>query len=72
MIIDCDTCLARDLACEDCVVNLIFHQGLLDLSEEEAQALDNLARVGLLPELRLVTPKPPPARFESWKDSAAG
>jgi hypothetical protein len=72
MIIDCDTCLARDLACQDCVVNLIFHQGLLDLSEEEAQALDNLARAGLLPELRLVAPEPAPARFRPWKDSAAG
>jgi hypothetical protein len=71
LIIDCDTCLARDVACHDCVVNVIFHEGLLDLSDEEAEAIGNLAEAGLIPKLRMVQ-RPDDATVRPWKDSAAG
>ena len=82
MLIDCDSCLARDIACDDCVVTVILKSGLFDhgvfdegplnLDEDEAEALSTLAEAGLVPQLRLV-PKPPgAATVEPWKDSAAG
>ncbi len=54
MIIDCDTCIARDVACDDCVVNAIFHDGMLALDADEEEALANLAEAGLIPELRFL------------------
>ncbi|MGH8926862.1 MAG: hypothetical protein ACRDWH_00805 [Acidimicrobiia bacterium] len=72
MLIDCESCLARDIACDDCVVNLIFHEGILDLDDDEAEALDNLAEAGLVPGLRLIAPEPGDATVEPWKDSAIG
>ena len=59
MLIDCDSCLARDIACGDCVVTALFTEGLLDgapldLDEDEAEALSTLAEAGLVPQLRLV------------------
>ena len=77
MLIDCDSCLARDIACDDCVVTVLFNDGLLDvgpldLDEDEAGALSALADAGLVPQLRLI-PKPHgPATVQPWKDSAAG
>lgn len=70
MLIDCDTCLARDVACDDCVVNFIFHEGVLDLDQDEADAIGNLAEAGLVPRLRLINPGK--ATVAPWKDSAAG
>jgi hypothetical protein len=72
MLINCETCLARDIACDDCVVNLIFHEGLLDLAEDEAEAIANLSEAGLIPQLRLVPPKIDRATVEAWRDSATG
>ena len=77
MLIDCDTCLARDIACDDCVVSVIFREGLLgegplELDRQEAEALSALADAGLVPQLRLVPRSPDGATVESWKDSAAG
>lgn len=72
MLINCDTCLARDIACEDCVVNLIFHEGLLDLAEEETEAITNLAEAGLIPQIRLVEPQGDRATVAGWKDFATG
>ncbi|HUO46590.1 MAG TPA: hypothetical protein VM470_07145 [Acidimicrobiia bacterium] len=71
MLIDCETCLARDIACHDCVVNVIFHEGLLDLSQDEAEAISHLAEAGLIPRLRLVEAEEK-ATVLPWKDSAAG
>jgi len=71
MLIDCETCLARDIACHDCVVNVIFHEGLLDLSQDEAEAISHLAEAGLIPRLRLVEAEET-ATVLPWKDSAAG
>jgi hypothetical protein len=72
MLINCETCLARDIACDDCVVNLIFHEGLLDLAEDEAVAIANLSEAGLIPQLRLVPPEDDRATVELWKGSATG
>lgn len=77
MLIDCDSCLAKDIACDDCVVSVIFKEGFLDegpldLNHDEADALSNLAEAGLVPQLRLVARSPQAATVEPWKDSAAG
>ena len=56
MLIDCDSCAMRDLACGDCVVSAILGRGggSLELDSAEQQALGALAGGGLLPPLRLV------------------
>ncbi len=59
MLIDCDTCIARDLACRDCVVTVLLqltprNRGPVDLDDDERAAFDTLAGAGLLPPLRLV------------------
>jgi hypothetical protein len=58
MLIDCDTCRMRDVACGDCVISLLLGapQDSLDL---DAAALGALAAGGLAPPLRLV----PVSRF---------
>jgi hypothetical protein len=59
MIIDCDRCEMRNIACDDCVVNALLAApgdgGLTETSvgEETALALRNLADGGLVPPLRL-------------------
>ncbi len=53
MLIDCDTCELRDIACGDCVVTaLLGPPGEVD--EEHRHALDVLAGSGLVAPLRLV------------------
>ena len=56
MLIDCDGCAMRDLACGDCVVTVLLgcEPGALEVDESEAQALDALAASGLVPRLQLV------------------
>ncbi|MSV62719.1 MAG: hypothetical protein F2846_02195 [Actinobacteria bacterium] len=55
MIIDCNTCTARDFACHDCVISVLLnplpnrHQ---ELSEPESSALALLSSRGLVPPLR--------------------
>jgi hypothetical protein len=54
MIIDCDRCEMRDIACDDCVVNaLLGAPPAVELEDETALALRNLADGGLVPPLRL-------------------
>jgi hypothetical protein len=57
VLIDCDGCVMRDLACDDCVVTVLLGAppGVLDVDDGERQALDVLADSGLVPRLRLVT-----------------
>lgn len=60
MLIDCNSCAARDLACDDCVVTALL--GPLELGvlpEAEQRALAVLADSGLVPPLRLL-PQPDP------------
>ncbi len=63
MLIDCDTCVVRDLLCGDCVVPVVL--GLAgaarDLDPGERKALDVLADCGLVPRLRMVPFGPPRA-----------
>jgi hypothetical protein len=54
MLIDCDTCRVRDLACGDCVVTVLLGSARVDLDGEEQAAIAVLASSGLVPPLRLV------------------
>jgi hypothetical protein len=56
VLIDCDGCAVRDLACTDCVVTVLLGEppGVADVDDEERRALDVLADSGLVPRLRLV------------------
>ncbi|OHV58097.1 hypothetical protein [Pseudofrankia sp. BMG5.36] len=57
MLIDCDSCVARGDACEDCVLSvLLAPPPVVEWDEDERRALALLADAGLLPRLRLVTP----------------
>ncbi len=53
--IDCDSCLARPLACHDCVVTVLLGP-LPDagFDDDAREALDVLAASGLVPPLRMV------------------
>jgi hypothetical protein len=64
MIIDCDACAVRDLACGDCVVTVLLGTPAaqvpspvrhpVDLDGREQAAIAVLAESGLVPPLRLV------------------
>ena len=62
MIIDCDNCLVRDIACGDCVVTVLIgsprsanesiSSGENRLTEDETRVIDLLASRGMIPPLR--------------------
>ena len=58
MLIDCDTCAMRDIACSDCVMTMLLggadQPGHADFDDEEQRAVDLLAGAGLIAPLRLV------------------
>ena len=56
MLIDCDGCAVRDVACGDCVVTVLLGgpPGVVEVDEGEQRALEVLADSGLVPRLRLV------------------
>jgi hypothetical protein len=58
MLIDCDTCAMRDIACSDCVVTLLLDRpavpAMPEFDEDECRAVDLLAQAGLIAPLRLV------------------
>lgn len=55
MVIDCDGCVMRDIACGDCVVTFLL--GPADaLGSAEQTALAVLADGGLVPPLRMRPP----------------
>jgi hypothetical protein len=56
MLIDCETCIARDVACRDCVITVLLgaQHDPVDLDEDERAAIGSLAEAGLVPPLRLV------------------
>jgi hypothetical protein len=58
MLIDCDTCVARDVACSGCVIGVLLggQSADVELDAEEQAAIGSLARAGLVPPLRLVLP----------------
>jgi hypothetical protein len=57
MIIDCDSCVMRQIACGDCVVSVLLEikpapGKNAELSNADEVAINNLAAVGLVPPLR--------------------
>ncbi len=72
MLIDCDTCTARDIACGDCVIGVLFTlpDEQVELDESERSAVDALAAVGLVPPLRLVASRPARRRRPGERDIA--
>jgi hypothetical protein len=64
MLIDCETCVARDRACGDCVITVLLGAppAPVDLDEDERAAIGSLADAGLVPPLRLVRALPAPDR----------
>lgn len=55
MLIDCDTCEVRGLACGDCVVTaLLDSPPSVEIDEGEHRALQTLADNGMIAPLRLV------------------
>jgi hypothetical protein len=60
MLIDCDTCIARNRACGDCVVTVMLGRAPepIEFDEAEQQAIVLLAEAGLVPPLRLVSGSP--------------
>ena len=58
MIIDCDQCEMRDVACDDCVVTALLGTSVAeDLGGETVDALRVLADGGLVPPLRMQWPQ---------------
>ena len=56
MIIDCDSCEMRNIACDDCVVTaLLAAPPHGELDEAETGALAALAEGGLVPPLRMTS-----------------
>jgi len=56
VLIDCDRCEMRDIACGDCVVGTLL--GLdVEIGEPERQALRTLADAGMVPPLRFMLPE---------------
>ena len=57
MIIDCDQCEMRDVACDDCVVTALLGDGAgEDLGGDTVDALRVLADGGLVSPLRMQWP----------------
>ncbi len=56
MIVDCDRCEVRGVACQDCVITVLLGAlpGGVELDGTEQLALDTLAEAGMLPRLQLV------------------
>ena len=56
MLIDCDTCTVRAIACGDCVVSVLLGAppSGVELDETEQRALAALADAGMVPQLQLV------------------
>ena len=79
MLIDCDGCAVRDLACGDCVVTVLLGMPgeRAEVDDGERRALGVLADSGLVPRLQLVplglpTAARPPAPGSDLPGAAAG
>ena len=59
MIIDCQSCVVRDIACGDCVVGSFLGlsddmgAGIVELAPAETRALRVLHGAGLVPDLHM-------------------
>jgi hypothetical protein len=82
VVVDCDTCVVRGPACDDCVVTVLLGMPAperpVELDPAEQAAIGVLAESGLVPPLRLlphggtrsVPPVPPGVR--PYDDGRAG
>jgi hypothetical protein len=63
VLIDCDSCAVRGLACGDCVVTVLLgiSPAGVELDDAEQAAISVLADQGLVPPLRLVAALTPEA-----------
>jgi hypothetical protein len=57
MIINCDSCIMRNIACNDCVVSVLLNIKPLpgknaEFSDQDEVAINHLATAGLVPPLR--------------------
>jgi len=55
MIIDCNTCIMRDLACSDCVVSVLLtisDRPTAEITRSEVRAISALSDKGFVPPLR--------------------
>jgi hypothetical protein len=58
VIIDCGTCVVAGLSCKDCVVSVLLGMPEFPMvADEHVPALSVLADSGLVPPLRLISPK---------------
>ncbi len=76
MLIDCDDCDVRGLACDDCVITaLLGTSDCVEIDDGERQALQVLADGGVVPPLRLVERHPGTSgtdeRSGGWRSGAA-
>lgn len=79
MVIDCESCEVRPIACGDCVIGVLLGMpaprgvpsgaSTVQFDAPERRALEVLADQGLVPRLRLVAPV---ARSTTAGDDAAG
>jgi hypothetical protein len=59
MIIDCESCEVRNIACDDCVVSVLLaapsarERGDIEWGDDESGALAVLAQGGLVPPVRM-------------------
>lgn len=62
MVIDCDSCVVRGVACGDCVVTVMLGAppGAIEVDHDEESALEVLARSGLVPRLQMTPPSAGP------------
>lgn len=67
LIIDCDRCSVRGLACADCVVSVLLGPPAV-LDHDSQNAIAVLAGSGLVPPLRLVTESSAAAESDSSSD----
>jgi len=51
MIINCDTCIMRDIACQDCVVTSLLAPRE-DVSEKTVEVIGLLSSRGIVPPMR--------------------
>lgn len=75
MIIDCDDCAMRDLACGDCVVTVLLgiaaeEDEPVEFDATEQRAMASLAGAGLIPPLRMVPRFSAAARPSDMTESA--
>jgi hypothetical protein len=73
--VDCGTCVARGAACNDCVVSVLLGRSgdVVDLDQDEQDALEALADSGLVPPLRLIQGARPVRSVQpslEWQDYA--